>query len=123
MNSRINKKLCLQDHGKTVLVKGPIISWEPDEVSALISVLITQMKDGGQIAVASGVSERYMNDATDWDANATVTSGPALEVGPATAYATATIEKTDRTFKPYNWTVQTRLVDCSDGEPEQGDET
>ena len=122
MNSRINKLLCLDNHRKTVHVKGPVRKWEADEVSAIILVHITQMKDSGAIAVASGVSARVMNGDGTWNADATVTAGPGLEEGPATAYATAAIEKTDRTFERYDWTVQTRLVDCSDGEPDQGDE-
>ena len=119
MISRIKKLLCLENHGKTIRVKGPIDSWQTNEVSAIVSVIITQMKSNGKIAVARGISEQYLNGATDWDADATVTTGPALEFGPAVAYAVATIEYTNQTFKPYDWTVQVRLVDCSDGEPDQ----
>jgi len=122
MNSRIDSLLCLENHGRTVKVTGPIDSWQANEVSAVVSVIITQMKASGRIAVATGISERYMNGAADWDADATVTTGPALEFGPATAYATATIEYTDQTFKPYNWTVQVRLAPCVDGVPVQPDD-
>jgi hypothetical protein len=121
MNSRIDELLCLEDNGRTVKVTGPILSWAPGEVSALIAVVITQVKASTKTAMAGGISERYMNGAANWDADAIVTSGPALEFGPATAYATATIEMDDRTFKQYNWTVQTRLVRCEDGQPVQGD--
>jgi len=114
MNSRIDELLCMDNAGQTVKVKGPIIKWDPGEVSAIFAVVITQVKASKKIAMAGGISERYMSGAVDWDALATVTAGPPLEVGPATAYATAVIEMDDRTFKQYNWTVVTRLAKCAD---------
>ena len=123
MNSRINKLLCLDDDGKTVHVKGPILEWEDDEVSAIFTVTIKQIVDGGGTASATGSSQTYSHGAQHWAAAAVVTTGPALEHGPATAYAIATIQLTNHTVEVYEWVVLTRLVDCSDGEPDQVDDS
>jgi hypothetical protein len=122
MNSRINKKLCLNNDGKTVHVKGPILQWDPDEVSAIFTVTIKQITDSGATASATGSSQTYFPSAHAWDADAIVTTGPELEYGPATAYATATIQLTNRTVEKYDWVVLTRLVDCRDGDPDQGED-
>ena len=51
MNSRIDNFLCLMDGGKTVRAKGPIIIWEPDEVSAVVHrITIKQRRAGPQLA-------------------------------------------------------------------------
>ena len=86
------------------------------------TVTIKQITDTGATASATGSSETYFTNAQDWDADAVVTAGPDMEYGPATAYATATIELTNRTVKTYNWVVLTRLVDCRGGEPDQGED-
>jgi hypothetical protein len=122
MNSRINKLLCLTNHHKTVHVKGPILSWDPDEASATVSVTIKQVTAGGATASASGSSQTYFPTDLSWSADAVVNGGPLLEFGPATAYATARIELKSGMVEIYNWVVLTRLVDCSDGEPDQPDE-
>lgn len=122
MNSRIDTSLCLKDGGKTVRAKGPIINWEPDEVSAVVTITIKQrVGPGPQLASATGSSNLYLNGATRWAAKAVVTAGPPLKFGPATAFATATIEHTDGTIETYTWTVLTELVDCEDDQDQEDD--
>ena len=123
MNSRIDQLLCLDDDGKTVQVNGPIVSWEADEVSAVVSVVITQMKANRKIAVATGISGQVVkaSNPTQWSAVARGTPGPGPEFGQATAYATAIVQHDNGTFEPYNWPVQIRLVECVDGQPVEHD--
>jgi hypothetical protein len=113
MTSKVNSKLHLRDHGKSVDVVGPISSWDDDEISATFSVVITQVNEAGNVVTANGSStDGYANpDSTSWDAVATVTD-PALslENGPATAYATATILVDGPSYETYTWTLVTRLI-------------
>ena len=61
MNSRIDKLLCLEETaGLVVDAKGPITSWEPDEESAVVSIVITQVKANGTTAVATGSSGQIL---------------------------------------------------------------
>src|SRR5215470_14059704 len=95
MTSRVDPRLKLSNGGRTVEVTGPIVSWDPDEISATFSVVITQMNEHDQVVTANGAStDLYTRAAnsTTWAAVASVTD-PALrlEQGPATAFATATI--------------------------------
>lgn len=123
MNSRIDTTLCLVDNGMTVRAKGPIINWEPDEVSAVVTVTVKQLVGPPrQMASATGSSKLYLNGATRWAARAVVTAGPPLHYGQAMALATATIEHDDGTVETYTWTVLTELVECNEDDQEQDDD-
>jgi hypothetical protein len=117
MTSKVKKRLCLKKSGKRVEVRGPIVRWEPDERSAVFSVVISQVNAAGKVVTATGASTAlYTNPgSTQWAATAVVTD-PALqlELGPATAYATATIQVDGPAYEQYRWTLLTRLVDCDD---------
>ena len=113
MTSKVNSMLRLSKRGQRVNVAGPIVSWDPDEISATFSVVISQVDAAGNVVVANGASTlTYTNPtSTTWAAVATVTD-PALrlEVGPATAVATATILVDGPALETYTWTLLTRLV-------------
>ncbi len=118
VNSRIKKQLCLRNAGQTVDVKGPILKWDPDEVSAIFSVVVSQMNSSLVIVSAAGVSGKYAAGALMWEATADAVGGP-LELGPATATATATIENNLGQLETYAWgPLYTHLVECN-GEPEE----
>lgn len=117
MNSKIKKLLCLKDGGRKVAVRGPITDWEPDEESAVVSVVIAQVKADGTTAVATGASGQIPNGATGWALTATVAAdAPPLEYGPATAAAAAMIFEDSGAIEPYTWTLITRLVHCDHDE-------
>jgi hypothetical protein len=116
MTSKVNRMLRLSKRGQRVNVDGPIVSWDPDEISATFSVVISQVDAAGNVVVANGAStatyaNRPHRPSTTWAAVATVTD-PALrlEVGPATAVATATILVDGPALETYTWTLLTRLV-------------
>ena len=113
MTSKVNSMLRLSKRGQRVNVNGPIVSWDPDEISATFSVVISQVDATGNVVVATGASTvTYTNPtSTTWAAVATVTD-PALrlEAGPATAVATATILVDGPALETYPWTLLTRLV-------------
>ncbi len=118
MTSRVKKRLCLKNDGKRVEVKGPIVKWDPDEVSAVFAVTISQVDAAGNVVTANGSSTAvYTNPKSKgWTATAVVTDpGLHLEHGPATAYATATIQvdgpptrRTPGRFSPGSSTANTR---------------
>jgi hypothetical protein len=116
MTSRVNSKLQLGHGGRSVAVEGPIITWDPDEISATFSVDISQVNSEGNVVTASGSSTDLYTaqpppGSTSWGAIATVTD-PALRLdeGHATALATATILVQGYTKETYTWTLLTRLV-------------
>ena len=117
MTSKVKRRLCLSENGKRVEVRGPIAEWDADEISAVFSVVISQVDDDGNVVSANGSSSAtYTNPESDtWSATAMVTDPHLhLEHGPATAYATATIEVEGPAYETYAWTLLTRLVDCDD---------
>ena len=65
MNSRIDKLLCLRNGGLVVDAQGPITLWDPDEESAVVSIVITQVKANGTTAVATGSSGHSGGDGDD----------------------------------------------------------
>jgi hypothetical protein len=114
MTSRVRKKLCLKKKGTEVLVRGPILSWGADELSAVFSVAITQIDKNGNVVTANGASTAlYTPGSTHWTAKAFVTDPSLrLENGPATAYATAKILIEGPAYETYEWILLTRLVHC-----------
>jgi hypothetical protein len=116
MTSKVKKRLCLKKGGKRVEVRGPIVKWDADEVSAVFAVTISQVDAAGNVVTANGSSTAlYTNPKSKhWTATAVVTD-PALhlELGPATAYATATIQVDGPAYERYTWILLTRLVECS----------
>ena len=116
MNSRIDKLLCLRNGGLVVDAQGPITLWDPDEESAVVSIVITQVKANGTTAVATGSSGQILNGASGWSVTATAAAGSPLEFGPAAAAATATILEDTGAVEMYPWHVITRLVHCGDNE-------
>ncbi len=114
MTSRVRRKLCLKKKGTEVVVKGPILSWDSDELSAVFSVVITQVDSHGRVVTANGASTvLYTPGSTHWTARAHVANpGLRLEEGPATAYATAKILVQGPAYESYDWTLLTRLVNC-----------
>jgi hypothetical protein len=115
MTSRVKKRLCLKKGGKRVEVRGPIVKWDSDERSAVFSVAISQVDAAGNVVTANGSSTAVYTNPTskEWAATAVVTDpGLHLEHGPATAYATATIQVDGPRYETYTWTLLTRLVDC-----------
>lgn len=114
MTSRVKKKLCLKDNGTHVEVRGPIVKWDSDEVSAVFSVVIAQMGPNGLVTANGSSTGVFTNPASKhWTATAVVTD-PSLQLedGPATAYATATIHVQGPAYETYKWTLLTRLVHC-----------
>lgn len=114
MTSRVNSRLKLGHGGRSVAVEGPIINWDPDEISATFSVDISQVNADGTVVSANGSStDNYTASppSTSWAAIATVTDPDLrLEEGPATALATAIITVQGYSKETYTWTLLTRLV-------------
>jgi hypothetical protein len=115
MTSKVKKRLCLKEGGTRVEVRGPIVKWDSDEVSAVFAVSISQVDAAGNVVTANGSSTAvYTNPKSKhWTATAVVAdAGLQLEHGPATAYATATIQVDGPAYETYTWILLTRLVDC-----------
>lgn len=127
MTSKVDPQLCLDKRTQTVVVTGPILDWEDDELSATFSVTVVQApSDGDNPAQAAGASTvvyvnpnpapppaAHPNPGGPWTVQVSrLGPGPKLDFGGATVYATATIRKVTGGFESYTWPVPVRLVRC-----------
>ena len=90
MTSRVRRLLCLKKKGTEVVVKGPILSWDSDELSAVLPFFITRVDSHGRVVTANGAQTvLYTPGSTHAPARPHVANpGLRLEEGTATAYAT-----------------------------------
>ena len=116
MGPKIDAHLLLSADGRTVTVTGPTGDWDdPYLESATFRVVVGQVNpETGEIVFATGHSDEAYTPADGWwDAEATVHADPPvrLQLGPASAWAIASVKAADNRFEPYPWSVETRLVD------------
>jgi hypothetical protein len=110
MTSRVDTPLNMHNGGRQVTVEGPI-DWDPDEIYALFTVVISQVEADGSVVTAMGSSMRYAHGASTWEATATVTeNGKHLRPGAADAYAVATIATTSGRSENYPWPNSVDLI-------------
>lgn len=88
--------------GGPLTITGPIDSWDPDELAAVFTVVISQVVSGG-VAIGIGKSDVYMPTAKDWSANVTVLGGPGFQAGGATAFAWASVAEKGGGWEMYPW--------------------
>lgn len=117
MGPKIDAHLLLSPDGRTVTVTGPTGNWEdPYLLDATFKVVVGQVNpQTGEIVLAIGRSDHPYAPADGWwDAEATVRADPPvrLQLGPASAWAIASVKAQDDKYEPYPWSVETRLVDA-----------
>ena len=124
MESRVDSPLMLTSGGNTVKGRGPVVSWDIGELSAIVSVVIAQAQTGAngatKLALAAGVTQRFTNPSAPnawvpppnktWSAMAKVAgNGTAFVPGAAVAYAHALVENVAGELEPYDWEVHVVL--------------
>jgi len=115
MGPKIHAHLLLSPDGRTVTVTGPTGDWDdPYLLSATFRVVIGQVNPAtGEIVLATGRSDHPYTPADGWwDAEAVVHADPPvrLHLGPASAWAIASVKALDDHYESYPWSVETRLV-------------
>ena len=119
MMPKMNPALVLTNGGNTIQVVGPI-HWDPtdptdpttppSEIAAVFTVVVSQVKPNGGVAVAIGWSTTFLPNQADWHANAhaIAPTGP-FSPGGATAAAWASIAHDDGGYASYEWTLPVLL--------------
>jgi hypothetical protein len=92
-------------------ITGPIGGWEPDEVAAVFTLVISQMVNGG-VAIGVGKSEVYRRNSStspqNWSAAVNVVKG-AFQAGGATVFAWASIAEKGGGWEMYPWGLPVEL--------------
>ncbi|HEY2868727.1 MAG TPA: hypothetical protein VGJ11_04425 [Gaiellales bacterium] len=95
-----------------LVINGPATGWEPDELAAFVTFVVTQ---NGSVPATVGIGETTLlkrrSDGGDFDWSAAVTrvSGPQFKTGPAKVHAWASVAETGGPGDPYDCDVDITL--------------
>lgn len=94
MSPKVCEEQHLRDTNGKFVIKGPTGDWDPDEVKAVVTFVVTQ-SGNGTVAVGLGetvVYDRPPNgDSFVWKAEVKHVAGPAFRTGSADVHAWAAI--------------------------------
>jgi hypothetical protein len=97
VNPRVYDKQKLSGPNGNLAVTGPTDKWEPDELEAVITFVVTQPK-GQPVSIGIGrtdVLTRKQNGVSfDWNAAVKLVTGPAFRTGGAAVRAWASVAET-----------------------------
>ena len=105
MKSNISSPLELSHHGTTIAAHGPITDWEDDELSAAITVTISQN------GVAATKTRTVSKGASSWGMTLVAPHGGEFDDGDASGSASAIVSLTGGGTEDYDWSNPVTLDD------------
>jgi hypothetical protein len=105
MRSNIDTHLDLRHSGSTVSAHGPISDWEADELSAAITITITQN------GVSATGTKSYAKPSSRWDMSLVASNGGEFDDGAASGTAAAIVTLNGGGTENYDWSNPVTLDD------------
>jgi hypothetical protein len=105
MRSNIDTHLDLRHSGSTVSAHGPISDWEADELSAAITITITQN------GVSATGTKTYAKPTSRWDMSLVASNGGEFDDGRADGTGSAVVNLSGGGTEDYDWDEPVTLDD------------